>query len=157
MEVSLNVNCHTETYHQVNDQHLLVARRKAGTRTCSSPCSVRDWSLWDVSHLVSEQFSNKCKTLKGLFGIIDKEFVLPFPGILCTWTQSGIYFPRSLTSVERGQSVCRGRKTILPSHPLYGSTQTCYCIRCKEQSPWTFTCSWIQIYRQRKEGFFFYN
>lgn len=63
----------------MNHQHFLLATKGAGTRTCRTSQSDRAFSLSDASHLLSEQYSNKCKTQEGLFGIISKEIIIPFP------------------------------------------------------------------------------
>lgn len=70
------------------------------------PVVRRSWTEPAVSGTLltyfQNKFSNKCKTLKGLFGISDKEFALPLLGILKDWTQAGIYFRNPQESYVSG-------------------------------------------------------
>lgn len=131
LKASRNVTYLTLTYNHVWSS--------AGTRTCSATHSDRACSLWEASHLLSEQFSNKCKTQKGLFGIINGKLGLPFSGIFWNWTQTGIYFsdPREpyVSGEKRAVAEVEDYFSFIYSAWIYSYCiyyqVNYYCIKCK--------------------------
>lgn len=103
--------------------------KPTGTRTCSATQS--DWvcSLRDTSYSLSEQFSNKCKTQNGLFGIISSKLGFLFPGILWNWIQTGIYFSDPSGDLRRW----REEGAVAEVEGYFNSIYTYfinYCVNC---------------------------
>lgn len=101
----------------------------------AAPLNQTVCSLWDTSYSLSEQFSNKCKTQNGLFGIISSKLGLLFPGILWNWIQTGIYFSDPWWDLhqwreEGAAAEVEGYFNSIYTYCIYYCV-SCYCMKWK--------------------------
>lgn len=101
----------------------------------AAPLNQTVCSLWDTSYSLSEQFSNKCKTQNGLFGIISSKLGLLFPGILWNWIQTGIYFTDTWWDLHQWReegvvAEVEGYFNSIYTYCIYYCVN-CYCMKWK--------------------------
>lgn len=121
----------------------------------AAPLNQTVCSLWDTSYsLLSEQFSNKCKTQNGLFGIISSKLGLLFPGILWNWTQTGIYFSDPSWDLrqwreEGAVAEVEGYFNSIYTYCIYCCVN-CYCLKCKATKLLVLSLVCIKWLHERK-------